>query len=289
MGKVGRNHEREERAARVERAFKFAVVGDGATKIEIARAGELREIVAADLRGALVDTREEATKPTRSGRIPIAPGDPDKSEIIERIFATGAKVMPPDFAHKELTQKQKETIRLWVAQGAVYEGHWAYQPMKRPDVPRVADASRIRNPIDNFIQDRLEREGIKPSEAADKRTLLRRVTLDLTGLPPTPEEMRAFLTDDMAGAYGRVVDRLLGSPRYAEQRAMHWLDAVRYADTCGFHGDNPIPAWPYRDYVLEAFLHNKPFDQFTREQIAGDLLPNATLEQRVASAYNTTA
>ena len=236
--------------------------------------------------GMRLDLREEATKPTRSGRIPIVPGDPEKSEIVERIFSAGGKIMPPDFAHKPLTEKQKETIRLWVAQGAVYEGHWAYQPMERAAVPQIADASRIHNPIDNFIQDRLSREGLKPSELADKRTLLRRVTFDLTGLPPTPEEMRAFLADTSPAAYEKVVDRLLASPRYAEQQTMHWLDAVRYADTCGFHGDNPIPAWPYRDYVLHAFLNNKSFDQFTREQIAGDLLPNATVEQRVASAYN---
>ena len=236
--------------------------------------------------GMRLDLRDEATRPLRSGRIPIVPGDPAKSEIIERIFSTGARIMPPAFAHKPLTEKQKETIRLWVEQGAVYEGHWAYQPIKRPAVPRVADASRVFNPIDNVIQERLAKEGLMPSAPADKRTLLRRVTMDLTGLPPSAGEMRAFLADDSPRAYEKVVDRLLGSPRYAEQRTMHWLDAVRYADTCGFHGDNPVPAWPYRDYVLNAFLHDKPFDQFTREQIAGDLLPNATIEQRVASAYN---
>jgi hypothetical protein len=233
-----------------------------------------------------LDIREEATKATRAGRIPIMPGDPGKSEIITRIFSTGANVMPPKYAHKELTDAQKDTIRRWVADGAVYEGHWTYQPVKRPIVPDVADASGIRNPIDRFIRDRLRREGMMPAHEADKRTLLHRVALDLTGLPPTPEEMRAFLADSAPDAYERVVDRLLSSPGYAEERTMHWLDAVRYADTAGFHGDNPIPAWPYRDYVLQAFLHNRPFDAFTREQIAGDLLPNATIEQRVASAYN---
>ncbi|HUA84523.1 MAG TPA: PSD1 and planctomycete cytochrome C domain-containing protein [Bryobacteraceae bacterium] len=236
--------------------------------------------------GMRLDLREQATKPVPSGRTPIVPGDPAKSEIIERIFSTGARIMPPAYAHKPLTEKQKETIREWVAQGAVYEGHWAYQPIRRPEPPKIADASRIRNPIDNFIQDRLAREGLKPSELADKPTLLRRVSFDLTGLPPTAEEVRAFLADNSPDAYEKVVDRLLASPRYAEQQTMHWLDAVRYADTCGFHGDNPIPAWPYRDYVLNAFLHDEPFDQFTREQIAGDLIPNATVEQRVASAYN---
>jgi hypothetical protein len=236
--------------------------------------------------GLRLDIRAEALKPTRSGRTPIVPGDPDKSEIVARVFASGAKAMPPASAHKELTEKQKDTIRRWVAEGAVYEGHWAYQPVARLAVPASADPSRTKNPIDNFIQDRLRREGMTPAHAADPRTLLRRVTLDLTGVPPTPEEMRAFLSDGSTNAYEKAVDRLLASPRYAEQRTMHWLDAVRYADTSGFHGDNPIPAWPYRDYVLRAFADNKPFDAFTREQIAGDLLPNPTLEQRVASAYN---
>ena len=240
----------------------------------------------ARMAGLRLDIREEAIKPTRSGRTPIVPGDPDKSEIVARIFASGARVMPPVAAHKELTAKQKDTIRRWVAEGAVYEGHWAYQPVARLAVPASADASRTKNPIDHFIQDRLRREGMTPAHTADPRTLLRRVTLDLTGVPPTPEEMRAFLADGSPNAYEKAVDRLLASPRYAEQRTMHWLDAVRYADTSGFHGDNPIPAWPYRDYVLRAFADNKPFDAFTREQIAGDLLPNATLEQRVASAYN---
>ena len=236
--------------------------------------------------GLRLDIRDEALKPTRSGKIPIVPGDPDKSEIIERIFATGAKIMPPTFAHRELTAKQKDNIRRWVAQGAVYEGHWAYQPVKRPTVPPPVTAALIRNPIDNFIQERLHREGLSPAEEADKRTLIRRVMLDLTGLPPSAEQVHAFLQDKSPDAYEKLVDTLLKSPAFAEQQSMHWLDAVRYADTCGFHGDNPIPIWPYRDYILRAFLNNKPFDQFTREQIAGDLLPNASLEQRVAAAYN---
>src|SRR6266851_10040573 len=155
----------------------------------------------ARMAGMRLDIRDEAIRPTRSGRTPIVPGDPDKSEIIARILASGAKVMPPASAHKELTGKQKDTIRRWVAEGAVYEGHWAYQPLKRPGVPEIADASRVRNPIDRFIQERLGREGLKTSERADKSTLLRRVTLDLTGLLPTPEELRAFLSDNSPDAY----------------------------------------------------------------------------------------
>lgn len=237
--------------------------------------------------GMRLDIREAALKKTRSGITPIVPGDPDKSAIVQRVFTTDGKIMPPADAHKELTAKQKDTIRRWVAEGAVYQGHWAYQPVRRPAVPEVRTANAVlSNPIDAFIQDRLAREGLKPSPEADKRTLLRRVTFDLTGLPPTQEEMEAFAADTSADAYRKVVDRLLASDRYAETRAMHWLDAVRYADSAGFHGDNLWPAWPYRDYVLRAIRENMPFDRFTREQIAGDLMPDATVDQKIASAYN---
>lgn len=238
--------------------------------------------------GLRLDIREEAIKPTRTKVIPIVPGKPEESAIIDRIFSKNpAKLMPPKYAHKELSEAQKETIRRWVAEGAEYEGHWAYAPVKRPPVPALQQAKApIHNPIDAFVQARLAKEGLTPAPEADRRTLLRRVSLDLTGLPPTPREVEEFLNDPSPDAYEKVVDRLLASPRYAEKQAMHWLDAVRYADTCGFHGDNPIPAWPYRDYVLRAFRDNKPFDEFTREQLAGDLLPNPGTEQLVASAYN---
>ena len=238
--------------------------------------------------GMRLDIREEALKPLKDGLIPIVPGDAEKSAIVERVFApSAAKRMPPQYAHKDLTDKQKDTIRRWVAQGAVYEGHWAYAPLERPAVPRLADSNApVVNPIDNFIQERLEREGLAPSPEADRRTLIRRVSLDLTGLLPTPREVLDFENDKNPDAYEKLVDRLLESPRYAEQAAMYWLDAVRYADTCGFHGDNIFPAWPYRDYVLNSFRANKPFDEFTREQLAGDLMPNATVEQKIASAYN---
>jgi hypothetical protein len=242
----------------------------------------------ARMAGLRIDIRDEALKKTKSGVTPIVPGSPGQSAIVERVFATSsAKIMPPQFAHKELTAAQKETIRRWIAEGATYEKHWSYEPVKRSPVPDVhASNFPIRNPIDAFILERLQREGLEPSPEADRRTLLRRVTLDLTGIPPTPSEMDAFLADTSATAYERVVDRLLASPRYAEMQAMRWLDAVRYADSAGFHGDNLWPVWPYRDYVLRAFRDNKPFDVFTREQLAGDLLPNATAEQKTASAYN---
>jgi hypothetical protein len=231
----------------------------------------------ARMMGLRLDIRDEALKTTKTGVTPIVPGDPDHSAIIQRVFASDKKIMPPASAHKELTAAQKATIRQWVVEGAKYEGHWAYQPVQH------YEATAGKNPIDYFIQARLDKEGLKPSPEADPRTLIRRVTLDLTGLPPTPEEVSAFLKDKN---YERAVDRLIASPRYAEMQALHWLDAVRYADTCGFHGDNVFPAWPYRDYVLHAFRDNMPFDRFTREQIAGDLMPNATLDQKVASAYN---
>jgi hypothetical protein len=241
----------------------------------------------ARMAGLRLDIREQALQPTATGVTPIVPGDPDGSAILQRIFATDARIMPPAFAHKTLTDRQKQTIRQWVQEGAKYEGHWAYEPVRRPEPPALANPQApVRNPIDAFVQARLAQEGLRPSPEADRRTLIRRVALDLTGLPPTPAEVDAFVNDRSAGAYEKVVDRLLASPRYAEKQAMHWLDAVRYADTCGFHGDNPFPAWPYRDYVLRAFRDNKPFDQFTREQIAGDLIPNATTEQKIASAYN---
>ncbi|MBL8234633.1 MAG: DUF1553 domain-containing protein, partial [Bryobacterales bacterium] len=177
-------------------------------------------------------------------------------------------------------------FRKWVEEGAEYESHWAYMPVRRPALPEVVNKQLIRNPIDAFIQARLARENLTPSVEADRRTLLRRVFLDLTGLPPTPQETQAFVADTAPDAYEKAVDRLLASPRYAEKQTLYWLDAVRYADTCGFHGDNPFPAWPYRDYVLRSFRDNKPFDQFTREQLAGDLLPDGSVETRVASAYN---
>ncbi|MBS1810308.1 MAG: PSD1 domain-containing protein [Acidobacteria bacterium] len=237
--------------------------------------------------GLRLDLREEALKKTKSGILPIVPGKPEESEIIRRVFSTEKyEVMPPPDAHKDLTAQQKELLKRWIAEGAVYEGHWAYQPIKRPLVPNVENKALVRNPIDAFVQARLAKEGLQPSPEADRRTLIRRVTLDLTGLPPTPQEIADFVNDKSSGAYERLVDRLLASPRYAEKQTMHWLDAVRYADTAGFHGDNPYPTWPYRDYVLRAFRNNKPFDEFTREQIAGDLLPKATQEQRIASTYN---
>jgi len=237
--------------------------------------------------GLRLDLREEALRKSAAGTFPIVPGRPDESSVIARVFeANPARRMPPKFSHKELTTRQKELLRQWIQDGAPYEGHWSYLPLKPPPLPSPPPGFPVRNAIDHFIQTRLAQAKLTPSPEADRRTLIRRLTLDLTGLPPSQDEVALFLADRRPDAYERLVDRLLESPRYAEKQALHWLDAVRYADTCGFHGDNAIPAWPYRDYVLRSFLHDKPFDIFTREQLAGDLIPGAGPEQKVASAYN---
>ncbi|MEW5975947.1 MAG: PSD1 and planctomycete cytochrome C domain-containing protein [Acidobacteriota bacterium] len=237
--------------------------------------------------GLRLDIREEALKTSESGKTPIVPGKPEASEVIRRVMAEDpSEIMPPLFAHKELTGMQKGLLRQWVLEGAKYEGHWSFQPIQRPSVPNLEDSTSIRNPIDAFVQRRLAQEGLRPSPEADRRTLIRRVTLDLTGLPPTPDEVERFVSDPSPDAYENLVDRLLASPRYAEKQTMLWLDAVRYADTRGFHNDIAQPAWPYRDYVLRSFLSNKPFDVFTREQLAGDLLPESGVEQKIATAYH---
>ena len=234
-----------------------------------------------------LDIREDALKPAKSGAVPIVPGKPDKSEIIARIFTKDADdLMPPADAHKTLTAAQKETFRRWVAQGAKYETHWAFTPTSRAPLPVVKQKTWPRNCVDHFILARLEVEKLKPSPEAERTTLIRRVTLDLTGLPPTPAEMDAFLADRSPDAYEKVVERLLTSPRFGERMAVDWLDAARYADSNGYQVDRDRELWPWRDWVIRAFNDNKPFDQFTIEQLAGDLLPNATLEQKIATGFH---
>jgi hypothetical protein len=234
--------------------------------------------------GLRLDLRDSAIAKVESDKIAIVPGKPDDSELIRRITSTDPdERMPPGEHQKPLTPQQIETFRRWIAEGAVYQDHWSFTPVVRPSVPDVAGAT---HPVDRFIQARLAKEKLAPSKEADRRTLIRRVTFDLHGLPPTETEINEFLNDKSPGAFEKVVDRLLASPRFAERQAMYWLDAVRYADSVGFHGDQFQDVWPYRDYVLKAFHDNKPFDEFTREQLAGDLLPNATRDQKVASAFN---
>ena len=194
--------------------------------------------------------------------------------------------MPPLKSHKTLTDAEKQLLKEWVAQGARYQAHWSFQTPKRPALPAVQDQSWPRNSIDRFILARLDKEGLKPTPEADKPTLIRRATLDLTGLPPTPREVDAFLRDDRPDAYEKLVDRLLDSPRYGERMALDWLDAAHFADTHGYHIDAGRDMTRWRDWVINAFNRNLPFDQFTVEQIAGDLLPNPTLDQRIASGFN---
>ena len=218
----------------------------------------------------------------------FVPGKPDESELIRRINTPNLDdLMPPEEIHKPLSPAQKDLLKRWISEGAEYQPHWAYIPPARPAVPVVSGRrSAEGSPIDAFILAELAKHQIKPSPAADRRTLLRRLSLDLTGLPPTPEETGKFLRDQSPKAYEKQVDRLLASPHYGERMAVPWLDLARYADTVGYHGDQNQNVFPYRDYVINAFNANKPFDRFTIEQLAGDLLPNATIEQKTATGFN---
>lgn len=228
-------------------------------------------------------TFEEATVKLKSGIRPIVPGDPRASAVIDRIrHGDPAEIMPPPKTGKVLTEREIALIERWIEQGAEYERHWAYIPPQRPEVPQ----QYAKNAIDFFIREKLAEAGLKPSAQADRRTLIRRLSFDLTGLPPDPSDIRAFLDDRRPDAYERLVDGLLASPHFGERMALHWLDVVRYADTNGFHADFPRHVWPYRDYVIQAFNENKPFDRFTIEQIAGDLLPDAERDALIASTYN---
>ncbi|HTM49944.1 MAG TPA: PSD1 and planctomycete cytochrome C domain-containing protein [Bryobacteraceae bacterium] len=231
---------------------------------------------------------EAGAKHSRGKTTPIVPGDPAASEVYRRISADNAgQRMPPSYAgHKPLSAREIATIRRWIEQGARWQTHWAFITPRRPEPPAVSRRNWARNPIDRFILARLEREGLQPSPEADPTLLLRRVTLDLTGLPPSPAELDAFLADRSPDAYEKVVDRLLASPHYGERMALDWLDAARYADTHGYQVDPEREMWPWRDWVIRAFNDNLPFDQFTIQQLAGDLLPDATLDQKIATGFN---
>lgn len=235
-----------------------------------------------------LDRAEYAFAPRKEGGKIMLPGDPDHSSLVQRIESKDPKhMMPPPEAHKTLKPEHAALLRRWVAEGAEYQEHWSFIAPQRPLPPAVsaARAGWPRNAIDRFVLARLEREGLAPSAKADGRSLLRRVSLDLTGLPPTPEEADAFVADAAFDAYERAVDRLLASPRFGEHRARYWLDYVRYADTHGIHYDNYRAIWLYRDYVIRALNANKPFDQFVREQLAGDLLPAKTMEELAATGF----
>lgn len=237
--------------------------------------------------GLRFDLRDDAITPLESGAVAIAPGDPANSELLRRVTTLDPlDRMPPPESDKTLTAEQIDTLRRWIESGAEYQRHWSFEPVARDAPPQVGDESWCRDDIDRFILARLESEGLDPSPAASREALLRRVTLDLTGLPPTLEEIDAFLTDWAPDAYERVVDRLLASERYGEHMARYWLDLARYGDTHGLHLDNAREMWPWRDWVIHAFNNNMPYDRFSIEQIAGDMLPEATRDQIIATGFN---
>ena len=234
-----------------------------------------------------LDREADSRAELKSGSSAIVPGDLGDSELIYRITTTDAnEKMPPADSHRTLTPKQIATLKQWVKEGAKYEKHWAFIPPQALPLPKVKQADWPANGIDHFVLARLESEGLKPATPADKATLLRRVSFDLIGLPPTLKELDAFLADISPKAFEKAVDRLLASPRYGEHMARYWLDAARYADTNGYQYDTHRNMWPWRDWVINAYNRNLPFDQFTIEQLAGDLLPNATLQQKVATGFN---
>lgn len=239
----------------------------------------------ADLR---LDVPEGAFHKTDEGTQAVKPHDVNGSELWKRVTTSDADdLMPPPDSHKKLTDAQKALLKRWIEEGAVYKPHWSFITPTAPEIPQVSNPGfEISNPIDAFILSRLERENLSPQPEADKATLLRRVSLDLTGLPPTVAEVDAFLSDGSPKAYEKAVDRLLQSPRYGEHMARYWLDLARYGDTHGLHLDNERSMWPYRDWVVRAFNDNLSFDKFTEWQLAGDLMPGATREQQIASGFN---
>ncbi len=235
-----------------------------------------------------LDERESAGR-ERDGFTVIVPGNPDESELIQRITSKdSAEVMPPPDSHKSLTPAQVDVLRRWISEGAAYQKHWAFETPRRAELPGVRATTWPRHAIDRFVLARLEREGLAPSGEAKPETWLRRVSFDLTGLPPEPALIDAFVADvKQRGevAYAAAVDRLLASPHYGERQAIEWLDAARYADTHGFNNDSARSMWRWRDWVIDAFNANLPYDRFITEQLAGDLLPKPTLDQRIATGF----
>jgi len=232
--------------------------------------------------GLRLDRPEDAIKAKA-----LIPGKSAESGAIARIYSQDAdELMPPPKSHKKLTTAQKEIVKRWIGEGAEYQPHWSFIAPKRAELPAVKNGGWVRNPIDRFILAELERQGLQPAAEADRRVLARRVSLDLTGLPPTPADVDEFVNDRSVDAYEKYVDKMLALPHWGEHRGRYWLDAARYGDTHGIHFDNFREMWAYRDWVISAFNRNQPFDQFTIEQLAGDLLPNRTLDQYVASGFN---
>ncbi|MBM4077045.1 MAG: DUF1549 domain-containing protein, partial [Planctomycetes bacterium] len=231
--------------------------------------------------------RDDAVQKLESGHVAIDPGKVESSEFVRRILSTNPdERMPPASSDKRLSTRDIELLKRWIAQGAEYQGHWSFLPPKQSEPPQTKFSEFVRNDIDRFVLAKLEQLGLNPSKEADKASLIRRATFDLTGLPPSPAEVDAFLADSSPEAYERVVDRLLMSPRYGEHQGRIWLDAARYGDTHGLHLDNERSLWPFREWVINAFNQNKPFDQFTIEQIGGDQIASATIDQKIASGFN---
>lgn len=277
------------------RAETSASQGDATAKVHFNR--DVRPILAAtcfqchgpDQNQRESDLRLDEEEGVRSA---FGTGNLEDSEAWRRIVSADPDDrMPPPDSHQELTAVQRETLRQWLLQGAEWQGHWAFVAPQRPAIPDLPDWVAVadrpgKNPIDCFILARLDQEALRPNEPADRERLLRRVTFDLTGLAPTLQEIDAFLKDTSTNAYEKVVDRLLSSARFGERMAVAWLDAARYGDTSVFHGDGPRDMWAWRDWVINAYNSNKPFDRFTVEQLAGDLIPDATVEQQIASGFN---
>ncbi len=237
----------------------------------------------ADLR---LDTRAGAESDL-GGYAAVVPGEPESSALVERIRAEDPEeIMPPPDSGKRLDEAERDLLDRWIASGAAWQEHWAYRPPRRAPIPNVEDEKWPLSEIDRFILAGLEREGLRPALEADRPTLLRRLSYDLTGLPPTPQEVQAFLNDGSELAYEHLVDRLLASEHFGERMAMYWLDLVRFADTVGYHGDQDHRISPYRDYVIDAFNDNVPFDRFTLEQLAGDLVSEGAIDPLIASGYN---
>ena len=237
----------------------------------------------ADLR---LDTLEGLYEKRESGTT-LVKGDPAKSALYQRMVTHDAdKLMPPPKSNKKLTDEQKSLVKRWITDGAAWEPHWSFAMPARPKVPEVEAKAWVRNPIDAFVLAKLEQMKLEPAKEADRRTLIRRVALDLTGLPPKVEDVEAFVADAAPDAYEKLIDKMLASKHWGEHRGRYWLDAARYGDTHGLHFDNLREMWPYRDWVISAFNKNMPFDQFTVEQLAGDLLPNPTMEQLIATGFH---
>lgn len=237
--------------------------------------------------GLRLDLRESALRETDSGTVAIVPGNPSASELLKRVSSTDPlEQMPPDDGPKRLNENQVDLLTRWIEQGAEYQSHWAFNSPVRSELPEPTHRTWERNEIDRFVASKLDVEGLNPAPKASKETLIRRVAFDLTGLPPTLEEIEAFLNDDSEQAYEKIVDHYLSKPAYGEHMARHWLDLARYADTNGYQYDTERQQWVWRDWVIDAYNRNLPFDEFTVQQLAGDLLPNATPNQRLATGFN---